>query len=527
MTEHNPNGYPSPQATGETAFPAAPGQIETAPKKKSGAGLKAGIAGLAVLALGAGGLAIADPMNMFGGDDAASSAMIPGDAVGYAEVNFDPDMSQKAEMVRFAMKFPSLKEKVSLTEGGDLKQELWTSMSKDSSCLKDVNYDADIKPWLGDHLAVAVRSGAKNPIMVIEAKDEAKARAGFEKLNKCETDEKNKLSGLAFSDGYLVAAKTQADADKAVADAKSDPLEKKAEFTEDLKQLGDTGMMTMWGNKDGLVQLMESSDVAEQINNSTPGSTGAPDPMKQIQQADFRSGAATLRFTGGNPEFRTVSKASKDLPKSSASTKVGDLPGETTVALGIADGATLVDQNWDMIKKAIEQEGATIADVEQKTQLKLPDDLKTLLGKDLRVSVGKLGDPEKIESPADVPVAVAMDTEKAKVEEILTRTGLGSNGIQVSGSDTAPVLAMSTDWATKVSQPSGKLADDAAYKTAVANADKSQSVIYVNIDAFKDLITKDMNDKDKQNVEPLQAVGISSNNEDNNYSGMSLRVTAK
>ncbi|MEL4505954.1 DUF3352 domain-containing protein [Luteococcus sp. H138] len=525
MTEHRPTGYEAPQTAVESPVPAAPGQMDPTPKKKLGAGAKAGIAGLAVLALG-GGFALADPMNMIGGDGESAASLIPADVVGYSEVNFNPELSQKAEMVRFAMKFPSLKEKVSLTEGGDLKQELWNSMSKDSSCLKEINYDADIKPWLGDRMAVAVRSGAKTPIIAIEAKDEAKARAGYEKLNKCETNDENKLTGLAFSDGYLVAAKTQADADKAVADAKADPLEKKAEFSEDLKKLGDTGLMTMWGSKDGLIQLVESSDIDDKVAQSSPTGSSTPDPVEQLKQADFRSGAATLRFTGGNPEFQMVAKAVKDMPKVDASSKVGDLPGDTTVAIGIADGANQVDKNWEQIKQAIEQNGTTVADFEQQTKMKLPDDLKTLLGKDLRISVGKVN-PDQMESPADLPFAVAMDTDKAKIEDLLTRTGLGSQGLQVSGSDTAPVLAMSTDWATKVASPDKKLSDEAGYKAAVANPDKAQSVVYWNVEAFKDLMTKDMSSSEKENIDPLQAVGISSTIEDDNYSAMTMRVTAK
>lgn len=524
MTEHRPNGFESPQAA-ENPAPAAPGQIETTPKKKMSTGVKAGIAGLAVLALG-GGFALADPMNLMSGDEGKTAAVIPADVIGYSSVNLNPELSQKAEMVRFAMKFPGLKEKVNLTEGGDLKQELWTSMSKDSTCLKEINYDADIKPWLGDRMVMAVRSGAKSPIMAIEAKDEAKARAGYEKLNNCDKGN-DKLTGLAFSDGYLVAAKTQEDADKAIADAKANPLEKKAEFSEDLKKLGDTGLLTMWGSKDGLIQLAESSDIGDKVAQSSPAGTVTPDPVDQLKQADFRSGAATLRFAGGNPEFHMVAKSEKDMPKVEASTKVGDLPGDTTVAIGIADGANQVDKQWDVIKKAIEQDGTTkLSDIEQQTKLKLPDDLKTLLGKDIRISVGKLN-PEQIQSPADLPIAIAMDTDKAKIEELLTRTGLGSQGLQVSGSDTAPVVAISTDWATKVTNPGGKLSDEAGYKAAIANPGKAQSVVYWNLDAYKDLITKDMSSSEKANVDPLQAIGVSSQIEDDNYSAMTMRVTAK
>lgn len=521
MTEQRPDGYLSPQSPPESAT-AAPGQIEQGPQKKTGTGVKAAIAGLAVLALG-GGLAIADPLDMRKDNASAkgAAAVLPADVLGFSEVNFNPELSQKAEMVRFAMKFPGLKSKINLTEDGDLKQELWQSMSKDSTCLKGVNYDADIKPWLGDRMGVAVRPGAKTPVIAIEATDEAKARAGYEKLNACDKGN-DKLTGLAYIDGYLVAAKTQADADKAIVDAKAGALKDRAEFKEDFEKLGTQGILSLWGSKEGLVEISKQSSVDDELASKSPASA---DVQKQIEETPLRSAAATLRFSDGNPEFLLMGKSTKDI-SAEGTTAVGNLPGDTAVAIGIADGAKQLDKNWDQVKKSIEDQGTQVSDIESRLKLKLPDDLKTLLGKDLRISVGKF-DPDAVQGPADLPIAIAMDTEKAKVEDIVTRTGLGAQGLQVSGEDTAPVVGISTDWANQVSQPSSKLSDDAAFKAAVASPDKAQSVVYFNLDAFKDAITKNMSSSEMENVEPLQAVGVSSRIEADNYSAVQMRVTAK
>lgn len=94
MTEQRPDGYLSPQSPPESAT-AAPGQIEQGPQKKTGTGVKAAIAGLAVLALG-GGLAIADPLDMRKDNASAkgAAAVLPADVLGFSEVNFNPELSQ-------------------------------------------------------------------------------------------------------------------------------------------------------------------------------------------------------------------------------------------------------------------------------------------------------------------------------------------------------------------------------------------------------------------------------------------------
>ena len=86
--------------------------------------------------------------------------------------------------------------------------------------------------------------------------------------------------------------------------------------------------------------------------------------------------AGTLRFADGNPEMRVASKSNTAMKTSTTHTGLDKLPSDTTVAIGMSDGSQAVDDNWELAKKALEESGMTVADLERQANVKLPDDLK-------------------------------------------------------------------------------------------------------------------------------------------------------
>ncbi|GAA1393040.1 DUF3352 domain-containing protein [Luteococcus peritonei] len=513
MSSTPPDAYLPPEQPVAPAGGAT--TIEPTPRRL-GTGAKAGIVGLALLALG-GGFALADPMDLREDKGAQGpAAVLPADALGYAAVNLDPSVGQKLEMVRFAMKFPALKQKISLSEDGDLKQQFWEAAMKDSSCKDKIDYEADIKPWLGDHAGVALQKDDDKLVMAVEASDEAKARAAVEKLDACDSSGSTTKEGVAYRDGYLLLGKDQPTVDAAVASATSAPLSQRAEFTEDLDKLGSTGVMSFWTSKEGLVAASQESSQAAQ--NGVDGT--------ELEQMPVRSAAGTLRFTDGNPELHFASKSTEPVPVSEKGSDLGSLPGETTVALGLANGADLVEQNWPEIRKMIESQGTSLADLERDSKLKLPDDLKTLLGSDLRISLGPVT-PESMEDPSTLPVAVATTTDKAKLTELLDRVGASQQGISLTSQGESQVLGINTSWPQKVAETGSKLADDAAFTKAVDAPEKAQTAGYVNLAQLVDSLGAELSADEKENLAPLQSVGLSSHQEEGDYSVGTLRLTTR
>ena len=95
-----------------------------------------------------------------GGDQPA--AVLPGNAVAYARVDLNPSAGQKVAAMRFLLKFPSVKDKLGLTgDNDDLRQKLFELIKKYAGDdLADVDFDKDIKPWLGDRAGMAALPAA-------------------------------------------------------------------------------------------------------------------------------------------------------------------------------------------------------------------------------------------------------------------------------------------------------------------------------------------------------------------------------
>lgn len=165
----------------QQGFP--PAQWQPEPKRRGK--LIPLIAALAVLIVGGGGGAFAYS-RLNGGDQ--PSAVLPGTAVAYARVDLNPSAGQRVAALRFLMKFPSVRDKIGLTsDNDDLRQKLFELFKKNAGDdLAEVDFDRDVKPWLGDRLAVAAvpsaDAGKPDPVIAVQVKDEDKARAGLEKL---------------------------------------------------------------------------------------------------------------------------------------------------------------------------------------------------------------------------------------------------------------------------------------------------------------------------------------------------------
>jgi hypothetical protein len=114
------------------------------------------IAALAVLMVAGAGGAFA--YSRLAGGGSQPSDVLPASAVAYGRIDLDPGAGQKVNAIRFMMKFPSVREQLKLTgDKDDLRQKLFEAIKADSGGnLDDVDYEKDVKPWLGDRIGVAL-----------------------------------------------------------------------------------------------------------------------------------------------------------------------------------------------------------------------------------------------------------------------------------------------------------------------------------------------------------------------------------
>ncbi len=294
------------------------------------------VAVLAVLAVVTGGGIFAYARLTGGGQPAA---VLPGNAIAYARVDLNPSAGQKVAAVRFLLKFPSAKEKIGLTsDQDDLRQKLFELLKKEAGDdLADVDFEKDVKPWLGDRAGVAAlpgKDGEKPDAMVaVEVKDQDKATAGLDKLF---AKEKNK-PGRAFTDGYVLLSENQAIVDAAVASSKESPLAENAKFKADMDALGEQGFVSFWADSKGLA-LASGKRLTEEQRSALPAG----------------SMAAALRFDSQHVELKGVAHGDQSIKVNSpnAGDQIAKLPDTTAGAFALSDGANLVDTIWKQLEKS-------------------------------------------------------------------------------------------------------------------------------------------------------------------------------
>src|SRR3954447_15702834 len=107
-----------------------------------------------------------------------AAAIVPRDALAYASLSVDPSDAQKNNVNDILAKFP----KASRKTFDAYKDDLITRAVKELG----LDYERDVKPWLGSELSLAVLAGTGKPNIVgfIKSKDDSQAKAALDKAAK-------------------------------------------------------------------------------------------------------------------------------------------------------------------------------------------------------------------------------------------------------------------------------------------------------------------------------------------------------
>ena len=514
-------GQPGGQYGGQSSYeqmhvggqpPQGPGygqpqQWQPEPKRKRGK-LVPIIAALAMVLVVAGGGIFAYG-KLAGGKQPA--AVLPGTAVAYARIDLNPSAGQKVAAIRFMMKFPSVKENLGLTgENDDLRQKLFEQIKKSAGDdLADVDYDKDIKPWLGERAGVAAlppADGKNDPVVVvaIQVKNEDEATKGLDKLMA----NQDKKPGRAFSNGYVLLADDQATVDSAVAAAKDSPLEKNAKFSAAMDKLGEQGFASAWADMKSIAQI-----------------SGKVDSQALAGVGDANV-AASLRFDASYVELKGVAQGDSSVKVNSADAGelVTKLPDTTAAAVAVSGGDSLVDTMWQQMEKA---GGGNIKQlteqITQETGLTLPDDLKSLLGTNLAVAIDK-------DASQGPKIAARMETDPAKAEPVveklttlLRRQSSANIPIESVKDDDTLVLGTAKDYAAQVLK-GGNLGGSDNFKQALPDTKGAVMIGYVDFEAANSLSERISANKD---VAALRSAGIVARSTGDGQAEFSLRVVAK
>lgn len=472
---------------------------------------------------------------------------LPSDVLAYARIDVDPSASQKLEALRFLDKFPAFEDATGIDDPrDDVREAMFDAVKETSGC--DLDFNDDVDPWLGERLGVGVfppTDGAQQPgvAVAIQVKDEDAAKKGIKDLIACgdKADEPAaKDAGWAYFNEYLIVAETQALADGYAKAAEKQPLADDTTFKADMDQLGEQGVASVWFDGQGLMDAFGDLAGMGALDPSmaADGAKMTEQLEKAVQQS-YRSGAVAFRFDEDYAEVAAVVNGDGYQVLEDAGTAAVDLPDSTALAFAIADGDRHVDRQWDNLLEMVgngQDPEALLEQVEAQTGLTLPDDLKTLLGQNFALGLDaegltdlmQSGDPKALRLGARVQTDA--DDFAALVETVQTLATKGGVPLELSQEeiDGGVVVASNSDYAKTLAE-GGDLGGTDKFTRAVKDADKAQTVMYVDFDALDPVLEQSMGGAGGpalENLKPLEAFGVSGTIKDGSAE-TTLRLTVK
>lgn len=357
------------------------------------------------------------------GDTKTAAGIVPENAQAFATLALNPSLGQKKELLGLSRRFPA---KAQANDLEDLKAKVINDLLKDEG----LNYEADVKPWLGDEAAAAVLPPASEdeepvPVALLRTKDEAKTRAAFEK-------KKLPATSFAFIDDYAVVVETDVKAKdpgpKAIAAitaaSKDKSLKDNPRFTKSIGQLNGGHLAQTWIDMPALYKSVRDSDSAKE--RDLPGASIAKKDSateKQLAKQFDDLGAITLQLYATSSSFVVEGVSEKSSPNTQANaTGKGELlsalPAGTFAAVNISDTTQLANDLSAWLTKQVTSDTA-VAVSELKTALGTLDGEGVLtMGKPAAAGDFPLAIIAKVNNPSRATGALDKVVDQLKARSI-------------------------------------------------------------------------------------------------------------
>lgn len=528
---------------------------------RSGRGRRAAVLGLAAVGVAGvvalGGWAAVSLMS----DGTQPAEAIPADALGYASLDLDPSASQKIEAIKILKKFPGLEKEMDISSQDDLRRWVFEKAQEEGEC-KELDYDEDVAPWIGDRIAFAGVPGDKDddpatPLLALQVTDEEAASKGISALAEC--GEAGEDFGFAFSGDYALISDSEEHAESLAAAAEEASLADDANFQKWTERVGDPGIVTMYAAPGAVDAMFDmQGDLTEKLSPMAGAEEQAllqaqsemermNERLKEMYE-DFSGMAGVVRFEDGAMEAEFAAESSlestgmKFTPETTID--VTSLPSGTAAVLGLGLPEDWADSYLDMLGKITGDEQAMdqmLAQAEAQTGLEIPEDLERLLGDGVAVALDEdlnieAASTDPMAIPAGIRVSGDPQEIRGAVDKIKRALGPQSEALVVEEGDGVVALGLDPDY-VKGLAAKGDLGSDASFQDVVPDADRANSVFYLDIDEVEGWVIQAMQqggqigpDEKKvlDNLAPLRALGMSSwIDEEGNAGGMLLRLSTE
>ncbi|HTC68578.1 MAG TPA: DUF3352 domain-containing protein [Acidothermaceae bacterium] len=264
MTDDEPTPEPSQQTGGSGGFSdgdvLARGPVER-PRRNVAGIVVSLIAVLAVIGAAAGYVGY----HKLASTGSQPDQWAPANSIAYLKLDFDPSASEKISALRFEQNFPDAPH---VTSADQLKDALLNEVFNDPSDSSKIDYATDVKPWLGNRVALAVfpdASGAAQVVGILAVKDPAAAKIGLTKVAQDQqqgTDADLSQAAFAIEGDYAVVGNTQKAVDAAVAAAKASNITSSSNYSNDVAKLKGDRILTGWADLGAVAKLAGNSLLA-------------------------------------------------------------------------------------------------------------------------------------------------------------------------------------------------------------------------------------------------------------------------
>ena len=484
---------------------------------RGGKGLMmAGIGVGAALLVGGGAWAA---VNFLGGSGDQPDTVLPASSAFFARVDMDPGAGEKVAAVRFFQGLdPEVKARL---DAGEWREYVWEKLNEEGGNPAGLDYEKDIKPWIGDRLGLSVlpADAGEEPIVAValQVKDGQKALETMDRIKAAQTEEQD-LEYYVAEDYLVLTQAGKAETVKAAVEAGT--LADLETYQSDIKDLGSTGVASYWYDMERFADLAtNAADDAAELG--APGAVAGVSGALTDEQKAMLTGrsAGTIRLNPDSIEVFGISRGSQAfvMPETGDSARVvNELPADTVAALSLENGGDWVQAVWDSLGKLDPESLKTATEEASANGFTLPDDIKTVLGDSMSLSVGP-GIVEAVnamsgtetELPA-LPIAYRVQTDAAKVNTLLSDAGMPPTMLAQRTDDGVLTLGLHQPYVDGVAGAGDRLGDNAAYKAAVADSDKADSVFWVNVNEFeKDYLPFVEDEQARKALETLGSVGYS------------------
>jgi hypothetical protein len=412
----------------------------------------------------------------------------PANSIAFVKLDLDPAASEKIAALRFEQKFPDAPH---VTSADQLKDALLDDVFNDSSGSDKIDYATDVKPWLGDRVALAVypdASGSAEAVGILAVKDSDAAKIGLTKLVHDQGD-----AAFAIEGDYAIVGQTQTAVDAAVAAARASSITAAGDYSGDIATLNGDRILTGWADLGAVLKLAgKSAALSHAPGLGSLGSLGGLGALGGLGSVGSLGSLATavkgrfvfgLQLQPGYADFegRVIGSDIGGYHNGSAGSLLGQLPAGSIAGVAVSGlGDVLTQELASLEKSPLVAAGlqAELGGLGTKLGIALPGDAINLLGNEFAAGLDAVPAGHGtakftvITEPTDLGKGLATAQKLAGS----INQGTSTPTVRAAGSE----VIVTNDAQAPGSR--GSLGDDPAFKTAMSGMpDQVVGAVYVDL----------------------------------------------